>query len=155
MGLVIASILNIDGSFLFIFVSIVCLIYILNHTLFRPINQVLEERERLGVGRSAEAKRMLHQYEERVRRYEEHIRATRAEAYQRMENRRRELLAARQQMIIKTREEVVALIAKAREEITAQTANARAQLNSEASAMALNISSQILKRPVASEGVGA
>ncbi|HYW70183.1 MAG TPA: hypothetical protein VE961_04070, partial [Pyrinomonadaceae bacterium] len=59
-GLALAgSVLSIDGSFLFIFFSILLLIYVLNRTLFKPINQVLDERERLGAGRISEARRML------------------------------------------------------------------------------------------------
>src|SRR5437016_8005632 len=93
------NILSIDGSFLFIFVLILCLIFVLNATLFRPINQVLDERERLSSGRMSEAQRLLAQYDERLRRYEEQIRATRAESYQRLEARRREALASRQEAL--------------------------------------------------------
>src|SRR2546427_11280183 len=87
------NILSIDGSFLFIFVSVFCLIFVLNATLFRPINRVLEERERLSGGRLGEARQMMAQYEERLRRYEEQIRAARAESYQRLEAQRRQALA--------------------------------------------------------------
>ncbi len=134
------NILSIDGSFLFVLVSIICLIYILNRTLFRPINRILDERERLGVGRIAESQQMLAEYESRVRRYEEQLRAVRAEAYSRFETQRRELLAARQQML-----------AQARAEIGAQTADARGRLNGDAQAMAASISAQILHRPVTTE----
>ncbi len=53
------NILSIDGSFLFIFILILCLIFVLNATLFRPINQVLEDRERLSSGRIVEYTRPL------------------------------------------------------------------------------------------------
>ena len=45
------SVISVDGSFLVIFISILLLVFILNRTLFAPINQVLDERERLGAGR--------------------------------------------------------------------------------------------------------
>ena len=81
IGLALAgNVLSIDGSFLFVFVSIFVLIFVLNRTLFKPINRVLDERERLGVGRLAEAQRLLAQYEERLAGYEEQLRAARAEA---------------------------------------------------------------------------
>ena len=79
------GVLSIDGSFLFIFFSILLLIYILNHTLFKPINRVLDERESLGAGRIGEARRMLGEYEERLKRYESRLRDARGEAYQRLE----------------------------------------------------------------------
>jgi F-type H+-transporting ATPase subunit b len=146
------SILSIDGSFLFVLVSIICLIYILNRTLFRPINKILEERERRGVGRIAEARQMLSEYESRVQRYEEQVRAVRAEAYSRFETQRRELLAARQQFLAQARTETAGQVGAARAEIGAQTADARGRLDEDAQAMAASISAQILHRPVATEG---
>ena len=146
------SVLSIDGSFLFIFFSIVCLIYILNRTLFKPINQVLEERERLGAGRAAEAKQILKQYEERLNRYEEQLRSARGEAYQHLESHRREAQAGRQQMLNQIKSETAEQIAAAQQEIAKQTAAARQNLESEARAMATTISSQILHRPVRSGG---
>jgi F-type H+-transporting ATPase subunit b len=146
------NVLALDGSFLFIFVSIFILIFILNHTLFKPINQVLDERERLGAGRLEEAKRMLVQYEQRVNRYEEQLRAARAEAYQQQETQRRESLSARQEMIAQVKDDAVRKVAAAKNEIAEQTDNARRSLEREARAMAATISSQILHRPVGSGG---
>jgi len=143
------SILSIDGSFLLVFISVICLIFILNRTLFRPIKQVLEERERLGMGRSKEAKLMLGDVEERVRTYDAQIRAARATAYQQAEARRRELKARRQQLVAEAKKQAEAQIAVAREEVSKQANAARAALEADAKVLAASISSQILKRPVA------
>lgn len=153
IGLALAgNVLSIDGSFLFVFISIFVLIFLLNSTLFKPINKVLDERERLGVGRLAEAKRMLGQYEERLHRYEEQLRAARAESYQQLEARRREALAARQESMNSIKAETAAMIAEAKEEVGRQAAGARQDLEREARAMASTISSQILHRPVGRGG---
>jgi F-type H+-transporting ATPase subunit b len=146
------NVLALDGSFLFIFISIFILIFILNRTLFKPINQVLDERERLGAGRLAEAKRMLVQYEERVNRYEEQLRAARAEAYQQQEVQRREVLLARQEMIAQVKADAAQQVAAARDEIAKQADNARDSLEKEARSMAATISSQILHRQVSPGG---
>ena len=146
------NVLALDGSFLFIFVSIFILIFILNHTLFKPINQVLDERERLGVGRLEEAKRMLVQYEQRVNRYEEQLGAARAGAYQQQETQRREALSARQEMIAQVKDDAGRQLAAAKDEIAGQTDNARKSLEREARAMAATISSQILQRAIGSGG---
>jgi F-type H+-transporting ATPase subunit b len=146
------NVLSIDGSFLFIFVSIIILIYVLNRTLFKPINKVLDERERLGAGRLTEAKQILGQYEERLKRYEEQLRAARAEAYQQLETRRRESLNSRQEMIAQMKAETAKHIAAARDEITKQAEVAKRSLESESRAMAATISSQILDRPVSAGG---
>lgn len=149
------SILAVDGSFLLIFVLILFLIFVLNRTLFRPINAILEERERLGVGRSAEAQRMLKESEERTRAYESQVRAARAAAYQQVEAKRRELKAQRQELMLQAKKEAEAQINAARQQILDQAARARATLESDAREMAAGISSQLLKRPVAPGGVGA
>jgi F-type H+-transporting ATPase subunit b len=150
------NILSIDGSFLFIFFLVFCLIFILNATLFRPINQVLDERERLSSGRMSEAQRIMAQYEERLRRYEEQVRATRAESYQRLEAQRRAALAHRQEIIAQVKAETAEQITAAKQEIAAQTSAARASLEREARTMAVSISSRILHRPITPpEGIGA
>lgn len=146
------SVLSIDGSFLVVFISIFILIFILNRTLFKPINQVLDERERLGAGRMAEAKQLLHSYEERLTRYEQQLQGARAEAYQLMESQRRDATTARQATIAQVKAETVAQIAAVREEIAKQTVTAKQNLEGEARAMAATISSQILHRPVSAGG---
>jgi F-type H+-transporting ATPase subunit b len=146
------SVLSIDGSFLFIFFSIFLLIYILNHTLFKPINRVLEERERLGVGRIGEARRMLGEYEERLKNYESRLRDARGEAYQRLEAERREATLERQQMIVEVKAETTERIDAAKREIAEQASGAKQGLEKEARAMAATISSRILHRSVSAGG---
>lgn len=146
------SVLSIDGSFLVVFISILLLIFILNRTLFKPINQVLDERNHLGAGRMAEAKQLLAQYEQRLNGYEQQIQSARAEAYQFMETQRRDAQAARAEMIAQVKSETAAQIAAAREDISKQTVAAKANLESEARAMAGVISSQILHRPISGGG---
>jgi F-type H+-transporting ATPase subunit b len=153
-GLALAEegVLSIDGSFLFIFFSILLLIYILNRTLFKPINQVLEERERLGAGRIGEARRMLGEYEERLKRYENRLREARGEAYQRLETERRDATLERQRMIAEVKAETTARIDAAKREIAEQAAGAKQSLEKEARAMAATISSRILRRSVSAGG---
>lgn len=142
------GVISIDGSFLFIFISIFVLIFILNQTLFAPINKVLDEREQLGAGRLSESKLLLKQYDEKLRGYEQQISSARAEAYQKLETQRKEALAARQQLLDQVKQETAAQINAAKTEIAQQTERARHTLETEARTMAATISAQILKRPV-------
>lgn len=142
------SVISIDGSFLFIFISILLLIFVLNRTLFAPINKVLDEREHLGAGRLNEAKHLLKQYDEKLNNYEQKIRQARAGAYQELESHRKEALTARQQLLDQVKQETTAQLNAAKNEIAQQTAVARQTLESEARTMAATISSQILNRPV-------
>jgi F-type H+-transporting ATPase subunit b len=146
------GVLSIDGSFLFIFFSILLLIYILNHTLFKPINRILEERERLGAGRIGEARRMMGEYDERLKRYESRLREARSEAYQSLEAGRREATLERQRMIGEVKAETAGQIDAAKREIAGQAAGAKQNLEKEARAMAATISSRILRRSVSAGG---
>lgn len=151
------NILSIDGSFLLIFVSVLILIFVLNNSLFKPIIRILDERDRLGAGRLKESRQMIAEYEKRLTAYEDQIRAARAAAFTDFENRRREFLAERTGLLTRTREEIRATVDAAKNEISVESAKARENLESDARAMAANISSRLLRRPVspssANEGV--
>jgi len=146
------NVLSIDGSFLFILVSIIILIYVLNRTLFKPLNRVLDERERLGAGRLAEAQRLLKEHEDRLKSYEGQLRAARVESLGQQEIFRKQAQADSQKMIVQIKDENAAQIAAAQEEIANQASIARQSLEKEARAMASTISSQILHRGVRSGG---
>lgn len=153
IGLALAgNVLSVDGSFLFVFASILVLIFVLNRTLFKPINQVLDERERLGVGRLAEARRMLASYEERLAGYEEKLRAARAESYLELESRRRQALAGRAEAIETIKAEIAGEVAAARAEVARQADAARQSLANDSRVMAATISTQILNRQVGQTG---
>ena len=142
------NILAIDGSFLFAFISVLLLIFILNATLFRPINKVLEDREKMSGGTSHEAKDLIKEYDKKVMLYEDGIRNARHEAYQSAEAKRREVLAERQDLIAQAKAEATAQIEAAKQEIANQTTIARTDLEGEAMAMAAQVSASILHRPV-------
>jgi F-type H+-transporting ATPase subunit b len=146
------NVLSIDGSFLFVFISIFILIFVLNRTLFKPINQVLEERERLGLGRLKEARHLLVEYEQRLKSYEEQLRSARSEAYQFLEVQRREAQASRQRMIAEVKAETAEQINDVKQDLAKQAEKAKQSLENEARAMAAVISSQILHRPVSIGG---
>lgn len=148
------NILAIDGSFLFVFVSILVLIFVLNATLFRPINKVFEEREKMTGGTSHEARHLVKEYEKKVMQYEDGIKSARYEAYQFAEAQRRDALEDRQKLIAQTKAEAAVQIDAAKQEIARQSEVARLSLEKDAREMAGKISSSLLHRPVnAPEGV--
>ena len=148
------NILAIDGSFLFAFISILLLIFILNATLFRPINKVLEDREKMSGGASHEARDLIKEYDKKVMLYEDGIRNARHDAYQYAEAQRREALADREDLIALAKANTAVQLEAAKQEIANETAVARKGLETEALAMAAKVSSSILHRPInAPEGI--
>lgn len=133
-----------DGTLFLHIAIILTMIFILNRTLFRPINRILEERERRTHGRSDEAREILQRVEENLSRYERTIKETRIESYRLLEQKRSEALAERARKIDLVKNEIGNGLEKERGIIRAQTNEARNTLESEATRVAASVSAYIL-----------
>jgi F-type H+-transporting ATPase subunit b len=137
-----------DGT-LFIHIAIILLmVFVLNRTLFKPVNRMLEERERRTHGRSDEARKTTEQVEESLRQYERSLREARVESYHTMERQRTEALGERQRRMAVVRDEMGGKVEEEKKAIRDQSAEARATLESEARRVAASVSTQILGRSV-------
>jgi F-type H+-transporting ATPase subunit b len=137
-----------DGT-LFLHIAIILLmVFVLNATLFKPINRILEERERRTRGRSGEAQDILRRIEEKVTQYERTLRETRAEGYRLMEQERSTAMTERQAKLSAVRDEISNSIAEQKEAIQEQVSVARGTLEQEARRLAAEIGAQILQRPI-------
>jgi F-type H+-transporting ATPase subunit b len=137
-----------DGTVFLHIAIIILMVYVLNATLFRPINRILAERERIARSGKGAAHDILKQVEENLTRYEEGLRSARAEGYRLLEQQRAEALGARQAQLAQVREEAERRIAAERDAIRAQSEAARATLARDAQRIAAEIGTQILHRPV-------
>lgn len=137
-----------DGT-LFLHIAIILLmVFVLNATLFKPINRILEERERRTRGRSGEAQDILQRVEENVTRYERTLREARAEGYRLLEQERASAINERQARLNAVRDEISQSIAAEKAAIHGQVEEARGTLEQEAKRLAAEIGSQILNRPI-------
>lgn len=145
-----------DGT-LFVHIALILLmIYVLNRTLFKPVNRVLEERERLTRGRSGEAHEILTSVESKLAHYERTLREARTESYHLLERERAEAMRRRQGTLDAVREEVVRSVEEEKRAIHSQAEAARAALEEESRRVAATVSAHILGRPVAgSQAPGA
>lgn len=149
-----------DGTLILHIVIILVMVFVLNATLFKPINRILEERENRTRGRSSEAHDILRRVDEKLTHYENTLRETRAEGYRLMEQERAAAMSERQAKLNAVREEINQLIAEEKNSIRTQTEEARATLEKDARRIAADIGAQILHRPIsdavmASVGSGA
>lgn len=145
------NILSVDGSFFFILFLFILLVFLLNRLIFKPILQVLDERDRLTVGASGEASSIVDDYNQRLSHYETTIRQARADSYRQLEHRRTQSLGERTQIIEQAKAEAAAQIEVAKAELHQQVTSAKDNLQTEAQTIARQISSAILKRPVGGE----
>jgi F-type H+-transporting ATPase subunit b len=137
-----------DGT-LFLHIAIILLmVFVLNATLFKPINHILEERERRTRGRSDEAQGVLKSVEEKMNQYERTLRQARSEGYRLMEQERAVALNERQASLSAVRDEINHSVAAQKEEVQGQVRDAREMIEQEARHLATEIGSQILHRPI-------
>jgi F-type H+-transporting ATPase subunit b len=144
-----------DGTIILHIIIILVMVYALNATLFKPINRILEERERRTRGRSGEAKGIIQQVEERLASYERALREARSEGYRLMEQERAEAMRERQMKVDAVREEVTRLAEEEKSVINAQAEEARASLTRDAGTIATEIGAHILHRPVSGSTISS
>jgi F-type H+-transporting ATPase subunit b len=134
-----------DGT-LFIHIAIILLmIWILNRTFFRPINRIIEAREKNKGGRFGESETLLKEVAEKETKYNEALREARSKGYELVEKERTEALTKRQEKLGTAKEEIQQKLAEETTELEKQTAAARQSIATEAEKMAEKISSNILR----------
>jgi F-type H+-transporting ATPase subunit b len=134
-----------DGTLLFHLALIVTMVALLNATLLKPINRVLEERDRRTKGRLSEAKKTLQLADEKLRDYDLQLREARAAGYVAMERERAILSKEREQRIGEVKNEVGALVTGEKERLKAEAGEIRNVLSITAQERAREISEQILR----------
>ena len=135
-----------DGTLFVHILLIILMVFILNATLFRPINRILKEREEQTSGRSNETRTILKRIEASLRDYEQSLRKARAEGYSLLESYRAEALRQRQGLINSLREELQASTEEEKQLIQSQVEQARSTLAEDSQRIASEISRQILHR---------
>lgn len=138
-----------DGTLLFHLALIILMVALLNATLLKPINRILEERERRTKGRLSEAQQALLTVSEKLSEYERRLREARADGYALMEQERAVISAERQQKLTEVKSEVARLLSTEKEKLKTEGAQVRGKLAVDAREIALKIGSQILRRPIA------
>lgn len=134
-----------DGT-LFIHIALILLmIWILNRTFFRPINRIIEAREKNKGGRSSEALEILQDVSAKQAKYEAAMLDARSKGYELIEKERTKAIKKKEQKIGEVKEAVSIAYSQEIAELETQTAEVRAVVASEAEKMAEKISANILK----------
>lgn len=134
-----------DGT-LFIHIALILLmIFILNRTFFKPINRIIESREKNKGGRFTEAETLLTEVAEKEAKYNEALRDARSKGYELVEQERSAALALKEEKLGAAREEVEQKLSTENAELEKQTSDARQTIAAEAEKMAEKISSNILR----------
>jgi F0F1-type ATP synthase membrane subunit b/b' len=136
-----------DGTLLLHLVMVGIMVFILNRTLLKPINQILAERDKQITGRRAEAERLAAESQEKLRTYNEALHEARVDGYRLLDKERAEGLKQREEKVRQYREEMSKEVAAQVEATRQQEESAKRELDTQAASMSDLISSQILRRP--------
>jgi len=136
-----------DGTLLLHLLMVAIMVFVLNRTLLKPINQILAERERQIAGRLKEAQMMAAETQKKRRKYNQTLREARGEGYRLLEKERAEGLKQKEEKLRQYREEMSKEIAAQLEATRQQKQSVKGELEAQAAAISNLISSQILRRP--------
>jgi len=137
-----------DGTLILHVIIILVMVYVLNATLYKPINRILEAREKRTRGRMTEAQEIMHDVSEKLSNYERQLRQARAAAYAFAEQERAAAMQERQRKLNEVRQQLAESVANEKQTIQQQAESARASLADESRRIATEISSRVLNRPV-------
>jgi len=135
-----------DGTLLLHVLMVAVMVFVLNRTLLKPINETLAERERQISGRLKEAEALAAETDEKLRKYNATLREARAEGYRLLEKERAAALKEKDEKVRLYREEVSKNVAAQIDQTRRQEQQVRGELESQAAVVSDLISSQILRR---------
>ena len=135
-----------DGTLLLHLLMIAVMVFVLNRTLLKPINQILSEREKQITGRLREAEALSAESEEKLKQYNAALREARGEGYRLLERERAAAIKEKDEKVRQYREQMSKTVAAQLETTRQQEQQVRDELESQAAVVGDMISSQILRR---------
>ncbi len=135
-----------DGTLILHVLIILVMVYVLNATLLKPVNRILEARDKRTKGRLSEAQQILSDVSEKLREYERALREARGQSYAFAEKEHAAALQERQVKLNEMRERLAESIKREKEGIKQQSEEARATLEVESRRLAREIGSRVLHR---------
>lgn len=135
-----------DATLLLHLALILIMVFVLNRTLLKPINQILAEREKQISGRLSEASALKAETEEKLSKYNETLHEARTDGYRLLEKERAEALKQKDEKLRVYRDEMSKNIAQQVEATRKQEEAVRAELETQAASISDLITSRILRR---------
>jgi F-type H+-transporting ATPase subunit b len=134
-----------DGTIFIHIALILFMIWVLNRTLFKPINTVLAARDKHKAGEGGEAGAILKSVNEKETVYSREMLDTRSKGYEMIEKEQAKATAERDAKLGEVKTEVAGMVDTGKAELAKQTAEARASIGADAEKIADSIAASILK----------
>jgi F-type H+-transporting ATPase subunit b len=135
-----------DGTLLVHLLLVAIMVFILNRTLLKPINRILVEREKQIAGRLKEAQALAAETDEKLKKYNDTLRAARVDGYKLLEKERAEGLKEKDEKVRLYREQTSREVAAQIDNIGRQEQSVKQELETQAVSISSLISAQVLRR---------
>ncbi len=137
--------IDIDASFIAIFIIVWIMVFVLSRLFFNPLRKIMEEREAKAKGRQEAFQESTEVYEKTVCEIEERLKSARILSEQTKDNLKHEALKKREFMLAEISTEYRSQVEKAQEKLEKQTTSLRRELGAEAKLLAGIIEQKILE----------
>lgn len=124
------------------------LVFLLNRVLFRPVSQVMAERQEKIASWEEKTRGLQETARLKLKRYEHQLQAGRAQALQRQEELTKELMKKEDEGLRAVSEEAASLVASTRESLKEETERLRQELRRQSREMSQMLTEKVLGRKV-------
>ncbi len=133
-------------SVITVIVIVLLLTFVLSRGFFGPITRVMQAREAAVKAANEMAQAAAAKADAAAAEFERRTRAAQAEVYRAMDEKRRQALQGRSELLARTKQEVDQTLADATARLQAEVAQARADLEQDADALADSVVERVLGR---------
>ena len=135
-----------DGTLLLHLLMIGVMVAVLNRTLLKPINKILQEREKNILGNVESAHEILNTSEEKVAQYRTALRDARTEAYHLLEKERAQAVKEKDEKVRAVKDQLSHRVAEELKATHEQQSQIRQELEGQAKDLGAKISARFLSR---------
>ena len=135
-----------DATLLLHLLMIGVMVAVLNRTLLKPINKILQEREKNILGNVETAQSILKTTDERTAQYRTALREARTEAYQLLEKDRAQAVKEKDEKVRAVKDQMSQRIAEELKSTNDQERQIREELEGQAKDLGARISARFLNR---------
>lgn len=134
-----------DGTIFIHIALILLMIWVLNRTYFRPVNKIIESREKFKNIQGGEAGNIETEALEKETAYSRELLSARSEGYALIEKEHGKLVRAREKKLSETKAEIGERMSVEKGELDRQTQEARVTIGTDAEKLADQIAATVLK----------
>ena len=140
--------INLDITLVVQMINFLVLLFILNKILFRPIRNIIKERNQIVEDFNSDITSLTNQAQESGDQFEEKILEARKKGMERVQSMKAEGEEAEAQLIASTSEEVHSKVEEARKQVQADIQAARDKLQEQVQAFSVAMTEKILERSI-------